>query len=309
MAGTAVETKQEGSRWLYAAPDPNDVAFWFKENARLHEGMDPANYIGGLQLISQTEKVNVTQEVNGAPAIIETERLVFTPYVRIDARIRYFWDLCELKGWVGEITPAPIPRRNEAGVYNENLGAGFFRYPVKRKPGGREEEAHFIGCSMQVHAYEPNIRFGGKGRTVFAGPPATKVVPMLFKSGWEDPNAPMRAETGAIGRALGLAGILIIPGAGIATAEDMQEVVRNDVVAQAPAPELPEVKPAGESKAAAQLIEEAIAVLEERAPDLLGEVRQWMNSREFVLGKLTPQQERTVLRKLEDAVKKCDEPK
>jgi hypothetical protein len=33
----------------------------------------------------------------------------------------------------------------------------------------------------------------------------------------------MKAETGAIGRALGMAGILVIPGSGVATAEDVQE--------------------------------------------------------------------------------------
>jgi hypothetical protein len=40
-----------------------------------------------------------------------------------------------------------------------------------------------------------------------------------------DENAVMKAETGAIGRALGAAGILIAPGSGIASAEDVAESV------------------------------------------------------------------------------------
>lgn len=303
--GTAIEAKQEGSRWLYAQPHPSDVAHWFSENARLHDGLDPADYIGGLQLLSQSEKVEETRDVDGSQLVVEVERLVYTPYVRIDARIRYFWDLCELRGWLGEITPAPIPRRNEGGVYNENLGAGFFRYPVKRKISGREEDVHFIGCSMIARAYDPDgsFRSGGKGKLVMEGPPATKVVPMLFKSGYEDPSAPMKAETGAIGRALGLAGMLIVPGAGIATAEDMHEVLRIEVAAELPAPKLPESETAVASETAADLVAKAIAELEELNPDALGQIREWMNERGFVLGEISERDERTVLHKLEQAVK------
>src|SRR5204863_2609716 len=48
----------------------------------------------------------------------------------------------------------------------------------------------------------------------------TKQTPLAKQ--WADDNALMKAETGAVGRALGMAGILVV-GTGVATAEDMQE--------------------------------------------------------------------------------------
>lgn len=56
---------------------------------------------------------------------------------------------------------------------------------------------------------------------------ATKQVPMLMgrSTPWADPSSMMKAETGALGRALGFAGIFVIPGSGVATAEDMQEAL------------------------------------------------------------------------------------
>jgi hypothetical protein len=91
--------------------------------------------------------------------------------------------------------------------------------------------------------------------------PATKVVPVVA---WEkvDPFAIMKAETGAVGRALGMAGMLVIPGSGIATAEDVQEAEQlpGRAMTGTSAPEtsdgaLPEVEGAEEAQEPAALPE------------------------------------------------------
>jgi hypothetical protein len=47
----------------------------------------------------------------------------------------------------------------------------------------------------------------------------------------------MRAETGSLGRALGFAGIFVIPGAGVASAEDVQEAMTQGTPPAQAAPE------------------------------------------------------------------------
>jgi hypothetical protein len=85
---------------------------------------------------------------------------------------------------------------------------------------------------------------------------ATKQVPLLkggygSRQPYADDSSLMKAETGALGRALGFAGIFVIPGSGVATAEDMQESLsQGQTVSQAPqaeadaGPSTPEAAPA-----------------------------------------------------------------
>jgi hypothetical protein len=125
------------------------------------------------------------------------------------------------------------------------LPPGFFLLPV---PMGTSY-TYFLCCSYRVAIYE---RDNAKevSRPIREGR-GTKQVALVTK-GWQealkiDKNAIMKAETGAIGRALGAAGIFTIPGSGIATAEDMLEQAAGSTAAPAEegaGPEAPAEEPA-----------------------------------------------------------------
>jgi hypothetical protein len=100
---------------------------------------------------------------------------------------------------------------------------------------------NYVGCSMRVRILErstvtfgeevkrvddngrPHLHRVMRGTPIFEYPHASKIVQVVGKYD-VDHFSVMKAETGAIGRALGMAGMLVIPGSGVATAEDMQEV-------------------------------------------------------------------------------------
>lgn len=251
---------QEGSRWINRRPTGEEVAEWFAANVKIHEGLDPADYVGGIVLIGGTEKMKVAKQAQGGSLqIVEEERLAYTPYAKVETRVKYFWDLMALKSdeWVGVIEPVQMAQLEEPGLVNRNLPPGFYRVPV-RKPD--DSFVHYVGCSMRVVIYKAGtvewkprgvwpsgsgVWSGGgsppdpterelqvarhlreevlRGIPVAIYPPATKMVSTLTQFGKDDPFSLMKAETGAVGRALGMAGMLVIPGSGIATAEDMHE--------------------------------------------------------------------------------------
>jgi hypothetical protein len=230
------ETGQVGNVWIGERPSGEDFASWFTENVKIHEGLDHADYIGGVVLIEQTGKIKKTVQNDDQSGFLikEFARLEYTPYAKVDVRMKYLWDLCEVKrNWLGVVEPAGVPRIDAQGLANMNLPEGFFRYQAQDSAG---KWTPFVACSMRVAIYdrnacriveyvdpvtgEPKQKIMGVPIRVAA--PATKVVPVIA---WEkvDPFAMMKAETGAAGRALGMAGMLVIPGSGIATAEDVQE--------------------------------------------------------------------------------------
>lgn len=102
------------------------------------------------------------------------------------------------------------------------LPPGFFLLPV---PLG-ETFTHFLCCSYRVAVYE---KANLDGRPTREGR-GTKMVPLLLgrDTKYPDQNAIMKAETGAIGRAIAFAGIFNIPGSGVATAEDMIEAMAGE---------------------------------------------------------------------------------
>lgn len=228
---------REGARWINRRPEPEEFASWFTDNVPLDEGMEAKDYLGGMTLIPAQEKVKYVKgaAANGEPIIAQKDQLVYVPYPKVEARVSYYWKLMEKRvdDWVGVIEPVPTPRvedESAVGQINKILPEGFFVLPVPVQ----SSYVHFICCTMRVRIYERPVETTMDGdRVIFTDAPirqgrGTKQIPLL-KRGYKDSPpyaddvALMRAETGALGRALGMAGILIVPGSSIATAEDMLE--------------------------------------------------------------------------------------
>jgi hypothetical protein len=208
---------QEGGRWVNVRPTGEEIAAWFKDNCELAEGLEHDDYVQGITLIQTTENIDVAVGANedGTPLIAEQRHVIYVPYMKVETRVKYWHDLLALHpDWQGAFEPVTTARLDVEGYFNLNLPDHFFRLPVRVS---ENKVAQFIGCSMRACIYRR-----GSDERVLYGPPGTKLVNLLGRYG-EDPNAVMKAETGAIGRALGMAGILVIPGSGVATAEDVQE--------------------------------------------------------------------------------------
>lgn len=205
---------QEGSRWLHNPPSGADFAAWFAENVPMHEGLHAEEYVNGVVLIPNKEKRKVTrQDSQGNPAIVEVEHLSFAPYPQVETRVRYFWEWCRVNDYLGEIEP--VTSREQSA----SLPQGVFLTKIQGLDG---KPYTFLNATFQVRVYKYDARTGGKGRPIMLPPPADKTVNLHGRFG-PDVNAAMRARTGAIGRALGFAGMLVVPGAGISSAEDMQD--------------------------------------------------------------------------------------
>lgn len=220
---------QEGSRWYNAPPTGPELSKWFEDNVELHEGLEAKPYIPGVTMIPATEKAKTVTGWQGAtPIIQQVENLVFVPYAKVETRVKYFHDLMAKKesDWLGVIEPVV------GDFQSKRLPPGFFVFPVATEKG----TVNYVCCSMKVTVFErgdlawreiKNMRTGETervrvGKTIIDAAPATKMIPTLGRWGADDFSL-MKAETGAVGRALGMAGMLVIPGTGIATAEDMQE--------------------------------------------------------------------------------------
>lgn len=233
------------------------------DNVPFDEGMDPKDYVGGMTLIPAEEKVKYVSGVaqNGTAVISTKTQLVYVPYPKVEARVSYYWKLLEQheQDWQGVIEPIITPRIEDdsaIGKINRILPEGFYVLPVPVQ----DAYTHFICCSTSVKIYQRPVRTTvHDGRVIITDAPirqgrGTKQIPLL-KRGYQnnppyaDDVALMRAETGALGRALGMAGILIIPGSSIATAEDMLEgfgtvpVASQAVEADPQQLTLPEVEP------------------------------------------------------------------
>jgi len=176
----------------------------------LHE-----HYVGGAVLIPQTEKVKYTTP-RGQQERYEN---VWTPYIQVGTRIAYFRRLAEVRGLIPVIEAAEVPRSSNpaSGYFNGHMPAGYW-YLIVPTSG---EAVRYLCCTMKVALYEPVAYAerlkGGQPLPVISGE-STKQV-----AGGPDLNGLAKAQTGAIGRALGVAGILTL-GTGVATAEDMLEI-------------------------------------------------------------------------------------
>lgn len=220
---SALEGFREGSRWINQRPTGEQLAEWFKTNVTIHEGLKHESYVSGIVVIEQKEKIRqIIPKADGTGSVIaENERLTYTPYPTASARLVYWRDYLALEGheeWRGMIEPDP-------SVGGSALPAGFFRYSVEEDKDGRKKTTSFVGCSMRARILGPDIRAGVAGREIMVAPAGSKVVSVVAPWGKADENALMKAQTGAVGRALAMAGMLVLPGTGIATAEDVRETL------------------------------------------------------------------------------------
>jgi len=291
---------REGNRWVNEQPSGGEISEWFAENVPIAEGLSDKDYVAGVTLIPNEEKAKTVIGWDGNNPIIEkVTDLVFTPYMRVETRVKYFHDLMAKKELQGFIEPVPLREPTKG------MPPGFFRLVVGIENG----EVRYFGCAMRVVVYEKGSlelvkmivdKRNGEERMVRKGKVlvdavGTKMVPTL-SWGKADDNAIMKAETGAVGRALGMAGMLVIPGTGIATAEDMQELgsvpepMMGSVAAELPA-ELPPEAAEGLVSASslappdpdAKLREEATAIIAAmgKFPETLAEFKAWAHDRGF----------------------------
>lgn len=282
---------QEGGRWINRPPTSEELSAWFQANVRLHDGMEHDHYISGIVMVSAKEQVDGAAEREGRTYIQRYEQTVYVPYPRVDTRIAYFWDLMERNAerWVGVIEPVDVPRSESAKAH---LPAGMAYQQVQTERG----ITTFIVATARAAIYERDsyaqVLAGRPARPVRQGV-GTKAVPVLQYPDKADPNAVMKAETGAVGRALGMAGILVV-GSGIATAEDMGEANADTPAVQereqAPAPPQPPVD--ADPEAARRQAEEAeeaireqaasnIAALRQHFPEAWADVKAWADERHF----------------------------
>lgn len=306
---------REGARWVNERPTAEEFATWFKKNVPLDAALDPENYVGGLVLIPAVEKARIVSgfhQETGAAIIDEREQLVFVPYGKVETRIAYYWDLLAAhEDWTGEIeyvattrpSVQPIPTKEQVLHGEQMIDRETSRVPavaqiVEQLPDGfflmsvpvGTSFSHFLCCTIQVTIRDSTGKLLRKGR-------GTKMVSLTrsnYKGDrtWADENSIMKAETGALGRALGVAGIFVIPGSGVATAEDMLELTQpSDAGAQTPEAAQPATPPPVEREASqvTTSVEEAqsertvlvtrarelLRVASEEYPDVIEKFREW----------------------------------
>lgn len=270
---------KEGNRWFNERPDGEEIVKWFADAVEMPEGLDYAHYVAGVTLIPGKEKSNEPRGFNedtGAPMFTEVENLVFTPYIKVETRVQFWHDLMAANpDWLGVIEPvAPLKP-------DPHLPPGFSRLRVAT---AEDRVTAFTTCTMKVTVYKrssvewetiTNQLTGEKqrirvGETVRDPAPATKMVPMLGRYG-PDVHALEKAETGAVGRALGMAGMLVVPGTGVATAEDMRELAEQEGISPVAREERP---PSPEGRASLDAgLEPTHEELVARAESVIGQLK------------------------------------
>jgi hypothetical protein len=265
---------QEGNRWVNYRPTGEEVAAWFASNVRLHEDMSHDDWVSGITLIQATEKVT---EIAGfaddnRPIIVpDVQHLYFIPYPKVETRINYFWRLMETEQgtdekWHGFIMPVAAPNPGGMSVgYNavkaalpDGSVASLVCYTAKVRVIRGDVTWEEIEEADGVKRKQPF------GDMVYDGSPGTKSVPILNRWGKVDENAMARAQTGANGRALGMVSMLVIPGTGVATAEDMQEFQAQGQGS----PGAPPAKP-DESSGSGRFAEDSDDALRQRAASII----------------------------------------
>lgn len=260
---------REGNRWVNERPDGAEFADWFA-SVQIHEKLYHDEFLGGITLIQQVEKSDTVLgfDADGKPQIGERKDLVYVPYARVDTRIAYFWALMrENPQWLGSIVP--VTTRRQA----DDLPPGFFRTTTQSDHGKIE----FACCTYKVEIIDRVSE-----RPVGVYPAGTKAVPLYNKYDI-DPHAYSRAETGAVGRALGMAGMLVIPGSGVATAEDVQDAVapmQNLRGPAAPAALPPDANPSMDDEASLrEAVANRLAMLKKLDPKRLEQFQEWLRGR------------------------------
>jgi hypothetical protein len=312
-----VRKGREGNRWVNERPSGEEVAEWFKTAFTPDdEALGHDHFIGGITLIQATEKTDevIGFDAQGKPQIVkDVQNVFYVPYPKVETRIDYFRQWMALRNdWLGMIEPVIAPASG-------GMTEGFNPLKVETTNGN----VGFICCTMRVRVLkrtsvewhrrkdvDGHRRLHPEGEVIMLGAPGTKAVPMLDRYGKADANAVMKAQTGAAGRALGLAGIFVLPGTGVATAEDVLEAqtqgqtqpVPDASGTGAPAPEPFEDAGKNDDKYRQDVVE-MIAQLESRNPDGLEEFRAWAKERGFTkLNEIGGPELKGVVRKLQGLV-------
>lgn len=315
-------TGRQGSRWINARPNAEEFAEWFA-TVPLHDGMEHSDYISGITLIPAIEvvKEEIPTQSGQGKILAPRDQQVFTPYPKVETRVAYFWDyIRKSEGKLaGVIRPAALENQERTGAHGSTQGLppGFFYLAVPNEKG----VATFICCSFEVRIYDrAELREEKENAVPLVQSVGTKQVALLRYADRADENSLMKAETGAMGRALGMAGMLVIPGSGVATAEDMSESIASEegsgpgatkesIPGAAAAPPPP---PDHEAEAAAEVNEDddlrkkLTAVITEIRTDFPGawdELAAWAQGRGFTsVGKLTGASLKGFMRKAEKAL-------
>lgn len=324
---------REGGRWINERPTSEEFGIWFTENMKIDAKLDAKDYVGGVVLIPAVDEraKQVTGfTAKGAPIIEQGSELSYIPYAKVETRITYYWDLLDAHPeWVGVVEPIDLARVSiEPQLVKETTGEdGVTLATEYAKPGGLagmvhqlpsgfsvmsvpvgEGYSHFLCCTTRVSIYDreewkaltPDERkeLAHTGIGAVRSGRGTKQVPMVLgrQQVYADTNSLMKAETGALGRALGFAGIFVIPGSGVATAEDVQEALLAGQQGAGAAttegnagPETPPQEPAAPRTGAeetqdeqAQLMESAKTLwktLSEHHPEAAAEFGKWAKTR------------------------------
>lgn len=275
---------QEGGRWINTRPSGDEFAKWFK-SVRLHDGMKHEDYIGGITLVSAREKADHAEERNGQAVIRKVDQLIFVPYPKVETRVAYFWNLMlhNSSDWIGVIEPVRVNATPQPGQATA-LPPGFFYTAVRTSKGSTS----FVNCSMRAAVYERGSyvnRVAGRDPIPLLQGVGTKQVQTLRYEDRADENALMKAETGAVGRALGMIGMLVLPGSGVATADDMAEAHASEArgvpsVSEAPPPVQAE-KPAQDDDVLRSKANALSKQLQADHPEAWGQVKEWAKERNF----------------------------
>lgn len=279
---------REGARWINRKPTSAQFGAWFDKNVSIAQGLEAGDYIGGIVLIPalSTGVKRVKSVQNGVPVIDEISELAYIPYAKVETRVKYFWDLMQVNSerWIGVIEPVEqrTPPTGSDGMraLADSLPKGFSVVSVPWTQNNQPVFSHYVVANYHVAVYERD-----NYADVIAGKPSlpirqgfgTKQVPLSRK--YPDDDALMKAETGAIGRALGVAGIFVIPGSGVATAEDMLEGAgAAPTAAQAPGEgaQGPVLPPAAEApKTAPEQVEETRESLVKKLAETVQELQEF----------------------------------
>lgn len=286
---------QEGGRWYDRRPTGEELAKWFLEVHRLdHEELKHEHYVGGVTLIPANEKMKIPKMVGGEVKILEEWHTVYTAYPKVDIRLRYFYDLCRVNGWLPVIEPDPSVERVVG------LPKGYFRHSINV---AENRVARYLGCSVIVRAFQEDLRTGGRGKPVFESLAGTKTVPVVREFNNKitpDDSAVMKAQTGAVGRALGMAGIMVLPGAGVATAEDILELAAGGAPAEPEQAVLPQddASAANEPTIIEARLKEALDRLTAH-PEEYQQLEAWASEKRIDLSAVQDSQRRPLLRQAE----------
>ena len=275
----------DGTRWINQRPTPEEVATWLRESLQVDPALNADDYIGGIVVIPAVDsKVPyVTGFRNGVPVIDRREELTFTPYARVETRIKYLWDMMaahpEWKAVVTRVTPPRPPADPVMGALEAILAcereqpdsaitaafqalaqrpAGALAQMVNQLPEGfsitsvpvGENYTHFLCATTRVAIYDArDWRDATPEERATLAPLregiGTKQIPLL-RRGWNNsvqPDENVLMKAETGAFGRALGFAGIFVVSGIATAEDMAEAAAQGQPVVEAAPTPPQAPP------------------------------------------------------------------